>query len=764
MAAQESAVASVWDLPPELWQQIEPILMSSDTLKPAAGGNGKRSAVRVVKDPFYILAPSPLADEHDRVLKQGETFAVFDHYGDITPRGLCEEGLYHEGTRFLSCLILQLGDDRPLFLSSTVKQDNGVLAVDLTNPDVRDGNRVVVPRGTLHLFRAKFLWDGVCYERLRLRNYGATPLEVVLRFHFAADFADIFEVRGTTRPRRGELLEETVEEGKAVLRYVGLDGRTRHTRLHFAPPPTELGGGKAKFHLTLPPKGETSLDLTITCGSGEAAAVPHPSTYDLALPAAEAAQRTVREQSAEVYTSNEEFNDWVNRSLSDLAMMISQTPHGPYPYAGVPWFSTPFGRDGILTALESLWLNPNIARGVLAYLAAVQAQSVIPEQDSEPGKILHETRGGEMAALGEVPFGRYYGSVDSTPLFVMLAAAYYQRTADREFLASVWPNVERALTWIDSHGDRDGDGFVEYLRHSSKGLVHQGWKDSHDSIFHADGTPAQGPIALCEVQGYVYAAKRGAADLAEALGNGDRAETLRRQAEALRVRFEEAFWCEELSTYAIALDGAKRPCRVRSSNAGHCLFTGIADPERARRTAQTLLGADSYSGWGIRTIAATEANYNPMSYHNGSVWPHDNALIADGLSHYRLKDGVLQVLTGLFDASIFVDLHRMPELFCGFHRRPGEGPTLYPVACAPQAWSAAAVFILLQAALGLRIDAPARRVSLDHPLLPPSLKEVRLLKLSVGPARLDLLLQRHGDDVGVNVLHRQGDVEVGVMK
>jgi glycogen debranching enzyme len=369
-----------------------------------------------------------------------------------------------------------------------------------------------------------------------------------------------------------------------------------------------------------------------------------------------------------------------------------------------------------------------------------------------------------MAALGEIPFGRYYGSVDATPLFVLLAGAYFERTADREFVESIWPNIEAALRWIDQSGDADRDGFVEYNRRSATGLANQGWKDSHDAIFHADGTMAEGPIALCEVQAYVYGAKQAAATIARALGHSQQADKLEREADGLRERFETAFWCDDLGTYALALDGQKRPCRVRTSNAGHCLLTGISSSERAHRVAQTLLDAKSFSGWGVRTVAVGEARYNPMSYHNGSVWPHDNALIAAGLARYWLKDEVLQIMAALFDASLFIDLHRLPELYCGFVRRPGEGPTLYPVACSPQSWSAASVFLLLQACLGLTIHAAENRLSFAHPVMPPFLNRLELHNLRVGQGRVDLLLLRHGQDVGINVLRREGQIEIAMVK
>jgi glycogen debranching enzyme len=464
-----------------------------------------------------------------------------------------------------------------------------------------------------------------------------------------------------------------------------------------------------------------------------------------------------------IETSNDIFNEVLCQSMADLNMLMTDTPQGRYPYAGIPWYSTTFGRDGLITALQMLWINPRIARGVLKRLAFYQAKTVDPLADAEPGKILHEMRGGEMADLGEVPFARYYGSVDATPLFVLLAGLYVERTGDDETLAELWPAIEAALGWIDGAGDPDRDGFVEYQRASEQGLANQGWKDSYDAIFHADGRLAEGYIALAEVQGYVFAGKQLAARCALRLGTADQARKLMAEAQRLAERFEEAFWCEELGTYALALDGAKQPCRVRTSNAGQLLFSGIVREDRARMVAADLMRPHFFTGWGIRTVARGEARYNPMSYHDGSIWPHDNALIALGLARYGLKHAVEQVFKALFDAATYMDLRRLPELFCGFQREKQRGPTLYPVACAPQAWASATPFTLLEAALGLEFDAQRGEIRLRNPRLPAFLDEVILREMQLGPSSVDLRVRRHGDDVSLEVLRRRGQIQVSIV-
>jgi glycogen debranching enzyme len=715
-----------------------------------------------VHDHYYILATASRAAQRTAVLKHDDTFAVFDYSGDIGALGTDQQGLYHEGTRYLSQFRMRLNGQRPLLLSARLNEDNDLFGADLTNPDLplSDGGTVLA-RDLVHVFRARFLWNGTWHERIRLWNYSRSPVRVSLAFDIDADFADIFEIRGARRERRGTRQEPVIRGNEIRLGYRGLDREDRWTILDWSERPAAVSHNMTRFDYDLQPHTPTVLSLGIRC-ERERRPSP-PIAYELAQSAESAALERRRSEYASIETSSERFNQWIRRSAADLRMLVSKTADGEYPYAGVPWFSTPFGRDGIISGLQMLWVNPRIARGVLEYLAATQADAVDEARDAEPGKILHERRDSEMARLGEVPFGRYYGSVDATPLFVILAGAYYERTRDRAFAAHLWPHVERALAWIDTYGDRDGDGFVEYARRSSTGLIQQGWKDSQDSIFHADGTLADAPIALCEVQAYVYDARRRAADLAEMLGFAPRANELRAQADRLRDQFEDRFWCEEESTYAIALDGHKRPCRIRSSNAGHCLFGGIAAPDRARRVAEQLTGAEMFSGWGVRTVASRESRYNPMSYHNGSIWPHDNGIIVAGFSRYDFDDLIAGPFAGLFDASMFMDGHRLPELFCGFHRRGGEGPTLYPVACSPQAWSSGVIFHLLQASLRLSI-ASGRRLCIRRPVLPPFLTSVRVMSLELPFGTADLLFEQRPRDVSVTVLKKQGDFEVCVLK
>jgi glycogen debranching enzyme len=710
---------------------------------------------------YYIATKFAPSDDRARVLKYGSMFAIFDRLGDISQHGLGEQGIFYEGTRYLSQLSLRLWNERPLLLSSTIGPNNFLFTADLANLDVSRGNAVAINRGTLHLLRSRFLWRGAAYEELEFVNYGMNVLQVPLTIVFAADFADIFEVRGTAREHKGRQLHEKNGENWIALGYEGLDGITRRMRIHSDPAPHEIMGQEMRWDMELKPKEIYRFCLSMECEKNGTAKRTIP--YSQAMRRAYGEMNVSAQQFPQIHSSNSRFNDWMARSLADVQMMTIGNQERNYPYAGVPWFSTVFGRDGIITALETLWIDPSLAKGVLEFLAETQATEIDQSREAEPGKILHELRHGEMANLGEIPFARYYGSVDATPLFVMLAGEYYLRTGDKELIQQLWPNIHAALDWIDKYGDIDGDGFVEYAPHGNKGLIQQGWKDSNDSVFHSDGSLAVPPIALCEVQGYVYAAKLAASQLADALGNQRACTELESQAAALRDKFEQTFWCEDLGLYALALDGGKqkkRLCRVRTSNAGHCLYTGISSPGHARAVANRFFEKDFFSGWGIRTLAAGEPRYNPLSYHNGSVWPHDNALIASGLGRYGFRNLAGKVMLALLDVTSVMELHRLPELFCGLERRTGEGPTLYPVACSPQAWAAATPFLLIQSCLGLKIEGARSRVVFERPCLPEGIPQLSIRGLRVGNASVDLFFERQAENVRVQVLEKQGQVDV----
>ena len=687
-------------------------------------------------------------------MKQDDAFLVLDSHGDMGVSAGGTDGLFHHDTRYLSRFELLVNGVAPLLLGSTLSNDNCVLKVDLTNPDFRDGDVVVLQKNLLHIARTLFITRETLHQRLTLHNYGAEPVQLLLSLAFESDFADLFEVRGLVRTKRGRSrAEKTAVSATHV--YAGRDGVIRRTNVRFDPEPLALTEHRASYRIDLNPHRAVSLYTTVACDSA-----PEKTLFLRAMRRTHFDRKNLMRVETKIHTSNHSFNAMLRRATSDLAMLLTETPEGYYPYAGIPWFSTTFGRDGLITALQCLWLDRRIPIAVLKRLAATQADAFDAESDAAPGKILHEMRAGEMANLKEVPFGRYYGSVDSTPLFVLLAGHYLQATGDVATLRDLWPAVERALAWIDGPGDLDRDGFVEYHRETDKGLLNQGWKDSHDSVFHADGRLAQGPIALAEVQGYIYAAKKYAAWCAEILDLPHRGRELNEEADRLAERFEEAFWCPDIDTYALALDGDKAPCRVRSSNAGQVLFSGIARADRARKVAAGLMQPDCFSGWGLRTVSAAEARYNPMSYHNGSVWPHDNALIALGLARYRSKGEVSRIFRALFEAASYLDLQRLPELFCGFPRLADRGPTCYPVACAPQAWAAGSFFALLQASLGIIQDPWKRELRFVKPTLPKFLDEVSLKGLRAGEGSADVVIRRHGDRTALEVVATRGHVDI----
>lgn len=685
-------------------------------------------------------------------LKEGDSFLVCDAQGDIYGDA---DGLFHEGTRTLSRWRLCLDGDQPTLLSAAIAQDKVVFNVHLTNRPLPPIGGNPAAQGVIHIERSRFLWGGRLYECIDCVNYAENEVVLPLLIEFGADFRDMFEVRGMQRTRRGDYPPAELSPDAATLRYVGLDGILRSTVICFSMPPSSLTEEKARFDVRLLPHQGFELYLEV----GTEPSRPGRERYRAAAVRARGAMRARRRSGGRLRGGGLLFDAWLERSRTDIALLASELPSGRYPYAGIPWFSTPFGRDAIITALQTLWVDPGLARGVLAFLAERQAQEISAFRDSAPGKIMHESRKGEMAALGEIPFGLYYGGVDTTPLFVMLAGRYFRRTGDLTMLETLWPVLRQAMEWIERSCDADADGLLAYARGEASGLSNQGWKDSGDSIFHEDGSMPAGPIALVEVQGYVFSAFEAMSSLAAVRGEEEAAIRWRIRAERMRETVETRFWDEVLDFYALARDGDGRMCRVRASNPGHLLYVGLPQPVRAQRVIAQLCSAPFDNGWGVRTLASDQPRFNPMSYHNGSVWPHDVALCAAGMAHYGARRQSMHLLGEVFEAATHFGM-RLPELFCGFPRVTGEPPIAYPVACLPQAWSAGSVFMLLQACLGLQVDAGRSEVIIDHPQLPYGVDRLRVERLDVAGARLDLMFERVGDRV--LAAHAGGSSEVRV--
>jgi len=688
------------------------------------------------------------SSQSDYVLVEGDMFLVTNAFGDITGSA---DGLFYQDTRVLSDYRLSVAGQQPCLLSASVSQDNVYSTSHFTNHPLPVIGETSAPQGVLHIERRRFLWDGSMHECIVITNYSDAPADLALALHFAGDFRDMFEVRGAPRAHRGTLEPVVVGSDRVAMRYTGLDAYVRNSVIRFSHTPETLSDTVAEFRVALPPHANSELYVLVGPGSQ----APGRGYFRACAARARVAMRRKQRQGARLVASGRLFQHWIDKSRADVALLTAEFPTGPYPYAGIPWYSTPFGRDAIITARQLLWLDPGLARGVLRYLAAHQAQETSAFRDAEPGKIMHETRQGEMSRLNELPFGRYYGGVDTTPLFIALAGAYVRRVDDWAFIDSLWPHLEAAAGWLAQNAQRNPEGFISYARGEATGLANQGWKDSHDSIFHKNGDNPEGPIALVEVQGYAYEAYHSLAYMAE--GRGDPALALHwaQQAQRMQQAVERHFWLDDRQFYAVALDGEQRPCKVRGSNVGHLLASGLPSPERGRIVAKQLLGSAFHNGWGVRTLAREAVRYNPMSYHNGSVWPHDVALCALGIGRYGQHDGVVRLLGGVFEAASHFDM-RLPELFCGFERAPGEAPIAYPVACLPQAWAAGSVFMLLQACLGIAIDAQRNKITITRPQLPFGIARLDVRHLGFGQASVDLTFQRIGKRV-VCYVERQAD-------
>ncbi|QKC86377.1 amylo-alpha-1,6-glucosidase [Mesorhizobium sp. NZP2077] len=694
-------------------------------------------------DPAIALASldetAPREPHRLFALKHGDCFVVADAYGDIRGAG---DGFFRDDTRVLSEFRLTVGGRSTSLLGASLSQDNVLFTANLTNLPIESAAGRQIPQGAIHIERVRLLWEERLYERITLSNYSREHSTILLSLRFGADFRDMFEVRGSTRAKRGTAHTAEIAGVAVVLRYEGLDKVVRTSAISFSQTPNQLTSEQADFVIAVTKRSSQTLYVEVGNATDDR---PESHRFRAAAARARFGMRAKRRHGATLHSSGRVFNDWMARARADVALLTTELATGPYPYAGIPWFSTAFGRDGVISALQMLWLNPGLARGVLAFLAQHQATETSPFSDSEPGKIMHETRKGEMVALSELPFGRYYGGVDTTPLYIHLACSYADRTGDIGFIDTLWPSLCAAAEWIETASR--STGFLTYQRAAESGLANQGWKDSFDSVFHADGRIPKGPIALVEVQGYVFAAFQGLAKLARLRGETERAESWEIRADTLRQQVERHFWIEDLGYYALALDGDGQPCMVRTSNAGHLLYVGLPSPDRARMVADQLLSASFHSGWGLRTLADDAIFFNPMSYHNGSIWPHDTAICAAGLARYGRRDSVVRLMSGTFESAVHFNM-RLPELFCGFTRAAGEAPIAYPVACLPQAWSAGSAFMLMQSCLGLQIDGWAGEIHVTRPRLPIGIDSLVIRHLSVGQAAVDLTFQRVGDRVG----------------
>ncbi|MDC3959121.1 amylo-alpha-1,6-glucosidase [Polyangium jinanense] len=702
-------------------------------------------------------APPSARDIRDAtLLKEGDLFLLTDAEGNVPRKNREGYGLYLGDTRFLSSYELAIQGLRPTILLSS-DHAHFLGAQVLTNPNLVTPEGQAVHEQTIQIRRYRLVRPTEVSESLTFQNYNRFPVTLDVELHFEADFSDMFEVRGIVKgARKGKPHAPEHMPNVLSFRYDGADGLARRTEVRFDPTPDRLASCTASYRIELRPGGSTCITIGVSVDASPMMNTNGPSAPRRAL----TGYKQWLAGQVGVETSNSLFNAVFAKARSDLRVLLSGDPDAPFIAAGIPWYACLFGRDTIITALLYLWISAEPARQALRLLNRHQGSRDDPARDEEPGKVMHELRRGELARLGVVPFSPYYGTVDATPLWIILLAEYYRATGDLDLVRELRPNLDAALLWMDRYGDHDGDGFLEYACRSDAGLVNQGWKDSTDAITHPDGTLAEPPIALVEVQAYAYASRRAAARIYRALGDPARATSEELRAAALRDAIDAAFWMPAENTYAIALDRDKRQVATVSSNAGHALWAGAVPHARGELMARRLMEEDLFSGWGIRTLSTRAARYNPTGYHLGTVWPHDNALIALGFKRYRQEPLALELVTALFEAAQHFPAYRMPELFCGFARSAFAVPVRYPVACSPQAWAAASWATLLASLLGLSPNAPGNELRIVRPTLPRWLHWVEVKRLSVGRGEVDLRYQRVEEHTAVDVAAMRGDVRV----
>lgn len=703
---------------------------------------------------FQQLEPRKV---NNLTLIDGKTFLSTTVAGDVHPPGAPDVGFFHRDTRFLSQLEFRIDGHRAVVLSSSTEK-TFASQIELTTGNITLRDSFDLPENTVHIRREQLLANDVFFDHFTFENFNLKPVDFTVELLFEADFVDVFQVRGVARQIHGQYYEPIVQSDRLIFAYRGRDSVFRQTVVEMSPKPDALEGKCARWQIHLEPLKKVHIEVHIMPEEqDDRAQETRDKNFGNNLRHRREAFRSWESHSTHFDSSNDVFDAALRTATGDFHALLIPNGNEHIIAAGIPWFATIFGRDSIIAAFQTLSLNPQLAIDTLRVLARYQGEELNDWQDEEPGKILHEYREGEMTRCGEMPFGPYYGSIDSTPLWLILLSETFNWTADEELVTELLPAAYKALDWMDRFGDLDNDGFIEYKRRSPKGLINEGWKDSWDANMHKDGSVAQPPIALSEVQGYVYDAKYRMASLLRHFGDTHRADRLKREAHDLARRFDRAYWMPEQSFYAMALDSKKQQLRVISSNPGHLLFSRIIGRDRARTVTQRLMRPDMFSGWGWRTMSADERVFNPLSYHRGSVWPHDNSLIAHGMALNEFRQPAMQILTTLFQAALNFRDYRLPELFCGVHRREHDEPVHYPVSCSPQAWASGAMFLILTSILGIRPSAHRKELNIINPQLPDWLEYLHVRNLRIGNARVGLDFSRRDHRTFCNVVDVEGD-------
>jgi glycogen debranching enzyme len=669
------------------------------------------------------------------VIKVNDLFLLTDEKGNIPENHYYGLGLYTKDTRFLSKFDLKIFGEEPVLLSSEAEQ-NYETSILLTNPHIENNGELQLWRESVEIKRHRFIYNGVLYESITLKNYYPQPVSIDFSLHVDADFSDMFIVRGFQNGQTGQKTGITKSNKTLTFHYLGADHVERSTHIDWdADAKTVTNNGDITFDVDLNHAEEKTITVQIAPTVGDL----EPKTINKteALQALQTSFENWRDQTTAVETDHKPSQRLIDRGIADLRVLLTDVGYGSFPVAGLPWFGVPFGRDSLIAALQMLPFNPEVAKGTLKTMAAFQGKKIDPWRDEQPGKIMHEMRFGELANTNQIPFTPYYGTIDATPLFLILLSEYIKWSGDLVLFEQLRENIEAALQWINDYGDRDGDGFLEYHQESAKGIANQGWKDSGDSIVHRNGEYAETPVALSEVQGYVYQAKTSLSDIFERLCEPEKANVLRNEAQKLKQQFERDFWMEEHNFLAIALDKNKKQIGTITSNPGHVLLSGMIDESKASSVIKTLMSQKMFSGYGIRTMGEDEAAFNPISYHNGSVWPHDNSLIILGMSKLGHQAEAKKVMEGLIDASAAFEYDRLPELFCGYNHRPVK----YPVACSPQAWAAGTPLTFVQALLGLFPNSLEKKVRISPSLL-NDMNVIKVRGLAIGEGELDVTVYR----------------------